>query len=168
MRASAWASATGAGASSSSAAIRPTDARAAAPVEATLITAPAPAASHQNAWVAPANCAAAPRLAVLAIVPPSATPSDAPICRLVDATAAATLAWVRGNPDTAVFVIGGLDRPKADAEDRNAATSHGKGVAAVRLVDLKAPVATATPASTSDGRVPCRPTADPISARTPA
>ena len=33
-------------------------------------------------------------------------PSVAPIWRLVEATAAATPAWLRGSPDTALFVIG--------------------------------------------------------------
>ena len=44
--------------------------------------------------------------------PTTATPSVAPIWRLVDATAAATPAWLRGMPDTAVLVIGAFTMPK--------------------------------------------------------
>jgi hypothetical protein len=41
----------------------------------------------------------------------TARPSAAPIWRLVDATVAATPAWLRGIPDSAVFVIGALTSP---------------------------------------------------------
>ena len=45
-----------------------------------------------------------------ATAPTMAIPSEAPIWRLVDAMAAATPAWARGMPDTAVLVIGALTR----------------------------------------------------------
>ena len=45
-------------------------------------------------------------------VPLTATPRDEPTCRLVEATAAATPAWLRGMPLTAVLVMGGFTRPK--------------------------------------------------------
>ena len=44
--------------------------------------------------------------------PTTATPSVWPNCREVVAIAAATPAWARGMPDTAVFVIGALTNPK--------------------------------------------------------
>ena len=47
----------------------------------------------------------------------TATPSVAPTCRLVDATAAATPACAGGIPETAVLVIGGLIEAEPDPED---------------------------------------------------
>lgn len=44
--------------------------------------------------------------------PITATPSVPPICRLVEATAAATPACERGIPETAVLVIGAFTMPK--------------------------------------------------------
>lgn len=44
--------------------------------------------------------------------PMTATPRVPPIWRLVEATAAATPAWVRGMPETAVLVMGALTKPK--------------------------------------------------------
>ena len=43
--------------------------------------------------------------------PTTATPSDWPTWRLVEAMAAATPAWERGMPDTAVLVIGAFTMP---------------------------------------------------------
>ena len=43
--------------------------------------------------------------------PTIATPRLVPIWRLVVATAAATPAWLRGIPDTVVFVMGALTTP---------------------------------------------------------
>lgn len=48
--------------------------------------------------------------------PITATPRVAPTWRLVEATAAATPAWLSGMPDTAVFVIGALTNPKPIAK----------------------------------------------------
>ena len=44
--------------------------------------------------------------------PTTATPNVEPICRLVDANAAATPACDLGSPETAVFVIGALTKLK--------------------------------------------------------
>lgn len=44
--------------------------------------------------------------------PTTATPSVWPSWRLVEATAAATPAWARGMPETAVLVMGALTKPK--------------------------------------------------------
>ena len=41
-----------------------------------------------------------------------ATPSADPLWRLAEAIDAATPAWLLGMPDTAVFEIGALTRPK--------------------------------------------------------
>src|SRR5579884_2822150 len=57
---------------------------------------------HQAAGRAPAAIAA----------PITAMPSAEPTWRLVAATAAATPAWARGRPETAVSVIGALTKPK--------------------------------------------------------
>ncbi len=44
--------------------------------------------------------------------PTTATPRVWPSWRLVEATAAATPAWARGMPETAVLVMGALTKPK--------------------------------------------------------
>src|SRR5579875_1059084 len=73
---------------------------------------PTPTATHHAAWVAAANPADAWAIPVLpASAPNTATPSVEPPWRAVEATAAATPAIEGGMPDTAVFVIGGLNRP---------------------------------------------------------
>ena len=74
---------------------------------------PQPATTAHPAWLAalspsriePCTCATA-------TVPISATPSDWPTCRLVEATAAATPDCERGIPETAVLVIGAFTTPK--------------------------------------------------------
>ena len=57
---------------------------------------------HQPRWLAWARLAPAPATAA----PMIATPRVPPTCRLVEAMAAATPAWLSGIPETAVFVIG--------------------------------------------------------------
>ena len=67
---------------------------------------------HQPACVAWANPVAnEPTSADAATEPITAIPSELPTWRLVEATAAATPAWVRGMPDTAVLVIGAFTMP---------------------------------------------------------
>jgi len=51
-------------------------------------------------------------------VPATATPSEAPTWRLVDAIAAATPAWERGIPETAALVIGAFSIPKPSPKTR--------------------------------------------------
>ena len=81
--------------------------------------APAPAMIHQPGRLAAArSLAIAPCEPVLITEPMIATPSAAPTCRLVEATAAATPAWERGMPETAVLVIGALTMPKPTREQR--------------------------------------------------
>src|ERR1700712_3794355 len=66
--------------------------------------APAPAMIHQPGRLAETRSpGSAPDEPVLITEPTTATPSAAPTCRLVDATAAATPAWDRGIPETAVL-----------------------------------------------------------------
>src|SRR5260370_23623103 len=75
--------------------------------------APQPVTIHQPTWLAAARLVASgPCKREVTADPTTATPSDWPICRLVEATAAATPACDRGMPDTALLVIGVLTRPK--------------------------------------------------------
>src|SRR3954452_10705825 len=70
---------------------------------------PQPTMIHQPTWLAAAKSSAVgPRTPETTAAPITATPSEPPTCRLVDATAAATPACARGMPDTAVLVIGAL------------------------------------------------------------
>src|SRR5689334_18488129 len=74
---------------------------------------PQPNMIHQPTWLAAANPGvAAPRTPEATAAPITATPSDPPTCRLVEAIAAATPAWLVGMPDTAVLVIGAFTIPK--------------------------------------------------------
>src|SRR5919107_4541654 len=74
---------------------------------------PAPTMIHQPGRLADTrSLAIAPEDPVLITDPMMATPSAAPTCRLVEATAAATPAWDRGIPETAVLVTGALTMPK--------------------------------------------------------
>ena len=67
---------------------------------------------HQPTWLAWAKFTRSrPCMAEATAAPTTATPSDWPIWRLVEAMAAATPAWERGMPDTAVLVIGAFTRP---------------------------------------------------------
>ena len=67
---------------------------------------------HQPTWLAWAKLArSGPSMAEVTADPTTATPSDWPTWRLVDAIAAATPAWARGIPDTAVLVIGAFTMP---------------------------------------------------------
>ena len=50
-------------------------------------------------------------MADVTAAPTTATPRDWPTWRLVEAMAAATPAWARGMPDTAVLVIGAFTMP---------------------------------------------------------
>ena len=68
---------------------------------------------HQPAWLAVAKPSwKLPTTREVAAAPTTATPSDWPICRLVDAKAAATPACSWGSPETAVLVIGAFTTPK--------------------------------------------------------
>ena len=66
---------------------------------------PQPDMIHHPTWLAAAKLTSPERAAATA-EPMTATPSDWPSCRLVDATAAATPDWDGGIPETAVKVIG--------------------------------------------------------------
>jgi hypothetical protein len=71
-----------------------------------------PAITHQAARLAETNPAGSePASPELSTEPATAMPSVAPTWRLVDATAAATPAWLRGRPATALFVIGAFTIP---------------------------------------------------------
>jgi hypothetical protein len=73
---------------------------------------PKPAITHSAGRLAAMKSAPVmPEMCELRIDPTIATPSPVPMLRLVVATAAATPAWLRGIPDTAVFVIGALTTP---------------------------------------------------------
>src|ERR1039457_1415479 len=74
---------------------------------------PQPVMIHQPAWLALTRLLRdGPASTEGNAEPTTATPRDWPTCLLVDAMAAATPAWVRGIPETAVFVMVGFTRPK--------------------------------------------------------
>src|SRR5208283_256214 len=76
------------------------------------VTAPQAATIHQPGRLAATNPARIPPCRLpLSTDPITATPSDVPTWRLVEATPAATPACCRGIPDTAELVIGALTRP---------------------------------------------------------
>jgi len=70
---------------------------------------PQPAMTAHAAWLAVVNPVPMP---AATMEPMTATPRDAPIWRLVEATAPATPACSMGIPDTAVLVIGAVTRPE--------------------------------------------------------
>ena len=73
---------------------------------------PQPAMISHAPWLAGTNpVRSGPCRAEATTDPVSATPSDPPTWRLVEATAAATPAWARGMPETAVLLIGGFTMP---------------------------------------------------------
>ena len=76
----------------------------------TATASPQAASTAHAAWLADASPAAD---APATIEPVIATPSAIPVCRLADATEAATPAWLFGMPDTAVLEIGAFTRPQA-------------------------------------------------------
>src|SRR5664279_81849 len=78
---------------------------------------PQPAMIHHANRLASTKPARSPRLPrpELSTEPTTATPSVAPSWRLVEAIAAATPAWLRGMPDTAVLVIGAFTMPNPNA-----------------------------------------------------
>ncbi len=78
----------------------------------TVIARPYPTISQKTTWVEAAKSArCADSIPAPATDPASATPREMPTCRLVEATAAASPAWERGIPETAVFVIGEFTHP---------------------------------------------------------
>jgi len=78
----------------------------------TNTVAPKPTITHSAGRLAAMKSAAnMPERCELRMDPTIATPRLVPMLRLVVATAAATPAWLRGIPDTAVLVIGALTTP---------------------------------------------------------
>ena len=79
---------------------------------ASKVAAPQPATLHQPAWLASAKpVRTAPCSADSTADPMTATPSEVPTCRLVEAIAAASPAWDGGMLDTAVLLIAGFTMP---------------------------------------------------------
>src|SRR6476469_488756 len=95
-----------------------------------------------------------PEMPAPATAPRIATPSVAPTCRLVDATAAATPAWDGGIPETAVFVIGGLTSPNPNPKTKYAPSTYSGELFAVSCASITAATVNAAPATTSGTRVP--------------
>ena len=93
--------------------------------------------------------------------PITATPSVEPICRLVEANAAATPACSRGRPETAVFVMGAFTTPKPNPKIAYAVNSHASEVSASSRVSISVAMVMAMPAAMSDGRGPRLPTSRP-------
>lgn len=80
---------------------------------------PHPVTIHQPTWLASANPdRSGPFSTETTAEPITATPTDWPTWRLVDATAAATPACACGMPDMAVFVIGALTTPNPRPNSR--------------------------------------------------
>jgi hypothetical protein len=89
----------------------------------TMTTTPAAATIHHPGRVADANPAAiGPCKFAANIEPMTATPTDEPTWRLVEAMPDATPACDRGIPDTAEFVIGAFTKPIPMPNTRNAMT----------------------------------------------
>src|SRR4051794_34766548 len=92
---------------------------------------PQPAMTHQPVRAAATKPAPiVPGSAPLTAEPIAATPSAAPTCRLVEATAAATPACDVGMPETAVLVIGALTMPNPIPNSAYDASSQPYGVVA--------------------------------------
>src|ERR1041385_326315 len=120
--------------------------------------------THQPPRAAVTNAGPMPLWAdALTIEPITAMPRAAPTWRLVEAMAAATPAWERGMPETAVFVMGALTKPKPRPNRAYEASSHGYGVAASRRSSIRPDTVRAVPASSSGSRLPRRPTMRPDS-----
>src|SRR6202020_53536 len=93
--------------------------------------------------------------------PTTATPNVWPICRDVDAMAAATPACARGIPETAVLVIGAFTNPNPMPKTTYAVNNHENGVVALSSTSISDDAARATPAMTSGILPPRRPTIRP-------
>src|SRR5207302_11325635 len=102
-----------------------------------------------------------PEMPAPATAPTIATPSVAPTCRLVEATAAATPACEGGIPETAVLVIGGLTSPKPNPNTEYAPRMYAGEVSADIRVSITAATGSAAPATTNGPREPWRPTIRP-------
>ena len=102
-------------------------------------------------------------MADAAIEPHSATPRLTPTCLLVEATAEAAPARSNGIPLTAVVVTGALTIEKPTPKIAKMTISCQTGAAAP-IADIRIVAAVRrTPAATSDGRGPYRPTSRPDS-----
>ena len=118
--------------------------------------------THQPTWLAAANeVLKSPCIDETTTEPMTATPSDWPTCRLVEATAAATPAWLIGMPETAVLVIGAFSMPKPRPKIVYVASSHQIDVVSDRLVSMNPAAVIVTPAIPRGRRVPRRPTIRP-------
>ena len=95
--------------------------------------------------------------------PHSATPILTPIWRLVDVTADAAPARSNGIPLTAALVMGALTIEKPMPKTAKMISSAHTGVDAVRTVSITDAAVISTPAASSDGRLPNRPTSRPDS-----
>ena len=85
----------------------------------TRTTIPQPVMIHQPAWLACAKFSlSGPCSAEIVADPMMATPSEEPICLLVEATPAATPAWDLGIPETVLLVMGALTMPKPRPKSR--------------------------------------------------
>ena len=97
------------------------------------------------------------------IEPLTATPSDMPICRLVEAIAAATPACSRGMPEVAAFVIGAFTSPNPTPMRAYAPSRCGVDVPGPIGTSSAAPAAVASPETTSGNRAPVDATSRPDS-----
>src|SRR6202042_3616643 len=142
-------------------------ARAARPVVASAsasTTGPITATSHQAGPVAGGDPAVNEpcRLAVR-IEPTTATPSDEPTWRLVEAIPAAVPARERGIPATALLVIGAFTQPMPMPSTRQLSSTYQTGEAPVMNTSMIPPMVMPVPAISSGVRGPLRPSSRPHS-----
>src|SRR5579872_5642255 len=129
-----------------------------------VISTPQPARIAQLMWPAAVKPVRSDAPACEATTDPiTATPSDWPTWRLVEATAAATPACARGIPETAVLVIGGLIVPKPRPNSAYTTPRNRTGLVGVTHSSSSADRVMKPPATSSDGREPRRATKRPDS-----
>lgn len=117
---------------------------------------------HQAGRVAAAK-SPPPAVPAASTAPITATPSAPPVCRLVEATAAATPAWARGIPEIAVLVIGALTRPKPMPKSTYPANIREVEPSAENTANSSPLAPMATPAISSGSRGPRVATSRPAS-----
>src|SRR5690348_1181311 len=116
---------------------------------------PIAATIHQAGRVAAAKpVASGPCSPAARTDPVTATPSDEPTCRLVEAIPAAVPARARGMPATALLVTGALTQPIPAPSTTQHSSTYQAGEAADRKVSRTPPAVMPVPAISSGTRVP--------------
>lgn len=129
----------------------------------TVMTRPRPEHTNHSGRAAAAKSVDVPASAPPATEPHSATPMLTPICLLVEVTAEAAPARSSGIPLTAALVIGALTIEKPMPNTVKTTSSSHTGVVALSKLSIADAAVMKTPAISSDGRAPNRPTNRPDS-----